>query len=158
IVGAGAGGVPYVKVIDGTKISQVQADGQIATSALLGGFLAFDPTFSGGVSVASGDVNHDNRNEVLAGAAPGGVPHVKVIAGTNLSQVQADGQIALSALRASFFPTDPNFSGGVFIASDADHRDGPIFGPPGITITNSRHDINDMFLFRSPANAANSVL
>jgi hypothetical protein len=40
----------------------------------------------------------------------------------------------------------------------ADHRDGPIFGPPGITITNSRRDINDVYVFRSPANANNTVL
>src|SRR5215470_6856326 len=40
----------------------------------------------------------------------------------------------------------------------ADHLDGPVFGPPGITITNSRHDINDVFVFRSPANANNTVL
>src|SRR5262249_10817243 len=65
---------------------------------------------------------------------------------------------AFGALQASFFPTDANFRGGVVIASDADHRDGPIFGPPGITITNSQRDINDVFIFRSPVNAANSVL
>ena len=40
------------------------------------------------------------------------------------------------ALLHSFFTTDPGFRGGVFIASDADHRDGPINGPPGITIGN----------------------
>jgi hypothetical protein len=43
-------------------------------------------------------------------------------------------------------------------ARAADHRDGPIFGPPGITITSSRRDINDVFVFRSPANANNTVL
>jgi hypothetical protein len=42
-------------------------------------------------------------------------------------------------------------------APAADHRDGPVFGPPGITITNSRRDINDVYLFRSPANASNTV-
>jgi hypothetical protein len=40
----------------------------------------------------------------------------------------------------------------------ADHREGPIFGPPGITITNSRRDINDVFIFRPPANANNTVM
>src|SRR5262249_12467678 len=79
IVGAGAGGSPHVKVIDGTKIKQVLADGQIAPSALLGSFFAFDPRFRGGVSVTSGDVNHDNRNEIVVGPGPGGSPYVKVI-------------------------------------------------------------------------------
>ena len=37
----------------------------------------------------------------------------------------------------------------------ADHRDGPIFGP-GIQLPQA--DLNDLFLFRSPANANNTVL
>src|SRR6266542_2377332 len=45
----------------------------------------------------------------------------------------------------------------VLLGQAADHRDGPIFGPPGITITNSRRDINDVYVFRSPANANNTV-
>jgi hypothetical protein len=44
------------------------------------------------------------------------------------------------------------------LAPAADHRDGPIFGPPGITITNSRRDINDVYIFQSPANPANTVM
>ena len=43
-------------------------------------------------------------------------------------------------------------------ARAADHRDGPIFGPPGITVSNSRRDINDIYVFRSPSNANNTVL
>src|SRR5262249_5434518 len=48
--------------------------------------------------------------------------------------------------------------GTFLLTRAADHRDGPIFGPPGITITNSRRDINDVYVFRSPANANNTVL
>src|SRR5262249_51135772 len=44
------------------------------------------------------------------------------------------------------------------MAPAADHRDGPIFGPPGITITNSRRDLNDVYAFQSPANPANTVM
>jgi hypothetical protein len=43
-------------------------------------------------------------------------------------------------------------------ARAADHRDGPIFGPPGITVSNSRRDINDIYVFRSPSNRDNTVL
>jgi hypothetical protein len=39
----------------------------------------------------------------------------------------------------------------------ADHRDGPIFGPPGVTITRSIRDINDVYVFQSPSDAANTV-
>jgi hypothetical protein len=44
------------------------------------------------------------------------------------------------------------------LARAADHRDGPVFGPPGLTITNSRRDINDVYIFQSPANADNTVI
>src|SRR5438445_10685271 len=40
----------------------------------------------------------------------------------------------------------------------ADHRDGPIFGPPGTTSANGRPDVNDIYLFQSPANASNTVI
>src|SRR5262249_46018254 len=43
IVGAGAGGGPAVEVIDGTKLGQLQANGQISPSALLASFFAFAP-------------------------------------------------------------------------------------------------------------------
>ncbi|MCI0705740.1 MAG: DUF4331 domain-containing protein [Planctomycetia bacterium] len=158
IVGASAGVSTHVKVIDGTKLGQVQANGQIADSALLASFFAFDPSFRGGVRVAADDLTFDGLAELIVGAGPGAGPHVKVINGVGLGQVQANGQIADSALLNSFFVGDPGFRGGVFIASDADHRDGPIFGPPGITITNSRRDINDVYIFRSPVTVTNTVM
>jgi streptogramin lyase len=158
IVGAGPGGGPHVKLIDGTKLGQIQADGQISDSSLLAGFFAYTRTFSGGVRVAADDLNFDGNAEIITAAGPGGGPHVKVIDGTKLSQVQPDFQIADTALLSSLFTAGANFTGGVVVASDADHRDGPIFGPPGVTITNSRRDINDMFLFQSPTNAANTVM
>src|SRR5439155_194155 len=164
---------------DGFKLAQLQSDGQIAASALLADFTAFDPAFRGSVSVAAGDINHDNLADLVIGAGagggpevrvidaaklgqvqadgqigatagPGGGPHVKIINGTSINQIQADGVIAASAVISGFFTDVPTFSGGVFIASDADHRDGPINGPPGVTITSSRSDINDIFLFQSP--------
>ncbi len=158
IVGAGSGGGPQVIVVDGTQMGQVQADGQIASGAVLTSFFAFTPSFTGGVRVSADDLNLDGLNDLILSAGPGGGPQVIVIDSARLSQVQANGQIADSALITSFFATDPGFTGGVFIAADADHRDGPTFGPPGITITNSRRDINDVFIFQSPANAANTVM
>ena len=158
IVGAGAGGGPHVRVISGSKIGQTQSDGQIAGEAVLSSFFAYSPNFTGGVRVGADDLNFDGLAELTLSAGPGGGPHIKIVDGSKLTQVQSDGQISDAALNGSFFTSDPNFRGGVFIASDADHRDGPINGPPGITITNSRSDINDIFLFQSPANPANTVL
>lgn len=158
VVGAGPGATPHVKVIDGTKLGQVQANGQIADSALLANFFAFTPTFGGGVRVSADDINSDAQSELILSAGPGAGPHIKVIDGARVLQTQADGQIADAAVLESFFTNTTGSNGGVFIASDADHRDGPIFGPPGITVTNSRRDVNDVFVFLSPTNAANTVL
>ena len=56
IAGAGPGGVPEVRVIDG-------ALGTIGAS-----FAAFESSFRGGVFVAAGDVNADGRDDVIVGA------------------------------------------------------------------------------------------
>jgi hypothetical protein len=117
IVAAGSGGGPEVKVIDGTKLNQLQAGNEIANTALLADFFAYDPSFAGGVTVAVGDVNGDGRADVITGAGSGGGPHVKVIDATKAAQVQANGQIADTALLASFFAFAPSFTGGVYVAA-----------------------------------------
>jgi hypothetical protein len=174
ICAAGPGGGPQVEVIDGTKLSQLQSNGQIANAALLasffafgvpsfsGGvslaagtsssgqnwvavgagagagpqvevftasslltsatptsltsFFAFTPTFTGGVTVALGDVNSDGTLDVIAGAGPGGGPQVVVFNGAQLSQMQSNGTLSASAVLASFFAFAPSFTGGVFIS------------------------------------------
>src|SRR5262245_37098589 len=163
IVGAGPGAGPHVKVLDVDLLGQVQPDGQIADSALVASFFAFDPAFTGGVSVAADDLtNADGVPELFVAAGPGAGPHVKVLDGARLGEVSPGGQIAPSAVQASFFSGASSFANGVSIAADADHRDAPTFGPPGINepggqIT-SRRDINDMYIFQSPSNANNTVL
>jgi hypothetical protein len=117
VVGADAGAAAHVKVIDGTKLAQVDAGGQIAPSALLGSFYAFDPGFHGGVRVAAADVNGDGKADVVAGAGPGAAPHVKVIDGTRLGLVQANGAISDAALLRSFYAYDAGFQGGVYVAA-----------------------------------------
>jgi hypothetical protein len=124
IVAAGLGGGPHVKVIDGTKLGQLKADGQIADSALLASFYAYGPSFAGGVYVAAGDVNGDGKADVVTGAGLGGGPHVKVIDGTKLRQVQANGQIKDSALLGSFFAYGTGFGGGVRVAAGDVNGDG----------------------------------
>lgn len=72
-----------------------------------GGFYAFSPNFTGGVRVATGDVNGDGTQDIIAGAGPGGGPHVKVYNGilTNLSLI------------SEFFAYDAGFRGGVFVGA-----------------------------------------
>ena len=97
ITGAGPGGGPHVKIF--------QSNG-----APLGpGFMAYTPSFTGGVRVASGcDFDGDGRDEILTSPGPGGGPHVRVF--------KLDIAGAVVAELASFFAYDPGFAGGVFVA------------------------------------------
>ena len=81
IVAAGPGGGPDVKVIDGTKLTQIGSDGVISDSALLYHFYAYDPAFAGGVNVAGADVNGDGKADIITGAGPGGSPEVRIFSG-----------------------------------------------------------------------------
>jgi hypothetical protein len=119
VCGAGATGGPQVIVLDCTKLGQTQSNGQIATSAVLGSFFAYAPTFTGGVRVAIADVNGDGTLDIICGPGPGGGPQVIVVDGTKLGQTQSNGQIAPSALLASFFAFAPSFAGGVFVSAGA---------------------------------------
>jgi serralysin len=67
-------------------------------------FLAYDPGFPGGVTVAACDVDGDGRADVVTGPGPGGAPHVRVVSG------------ATGAELAGVLAFDPGFRGGVFVA------------------------------------------
>ncbi len=75
IVGAGPGGGPHVRVIDGTTGDQVPFP--------IGGFYAYDVDFKGGVFVASADFNNDGFADILTGAGEGGGAHIKVFNGVD---------------------------------------------------------------------------
>src|SRR5438876_99758 len=92
VIGADADGGPNVRVFDAL------------TGKLKAGFDAYDPSFTGGVSVAVGDVNGDGHADIVTGAGPGGAPHVKVFDGQTLLEIR------------SFFAYDPSFTGGVNVA------------------------------------------
>ncbi len=98
LVGAGPGGGPHVRVLTRNP------DGTLSE---LASFFAYPAGFTGGVTVAAGDVNGDGRANIITGAGPGGGPHVRVLTRN------PDG--TLTDL-ASFFAYDPAFTGGVFVA------------------------------------------
>mgnify|MGYP000421619878 CR=1 FL=1 len=87
ITGAGPGGGPHVRVFD-------------ARGKLLLQFFAYAPSFKGGVTVASGDINGDGKDEIITGAGPGGGPHVRVFDGKGSEVMQ-------------FFAYDKSFRGGI---------------------------------------------
>jgi hypothetical protein len=123
ITGPGPGGKLPVKIIDGRKLHQIQPNGVIADTALLGSFFAFSPDFAGGVFVAAGDVNGDGKSDVVVGAGSG-PPRVKVVDANKIRQKLPNGQIANSALLANFLAFSPNFQGGVSVAAGDVNGDG----------------------------------
>jgi hypothetical protein len=91
-VGAGAGGLPIVKVYD-------------AGSHLIKSFLAYASAFRGGVRVATADVTGDGVLDIITAPGPGGGPHVRVFDGVTFAVVK------------EFMAYDPLFTGGVFVAA-----------------------------------------
>jgi len=75
-------------------------------------FFAFDPAFTGGVFVAVQDTNGDGTLDIIAGAGPGGGPHVKIFDGSNLNVLR------------SFFAYAEDFTGGVSVATIDFNNDG----------------------------------
>jgi hypothetical protein len=94
VTAPGPGGGPHVRIF--------RSDGTPTGTA----FMAYEPSFSGGVRVATCDVDGDGRQEIVTAPGPGGGPHVRVwsLAGGDLTEV------------ASFMAYDPAFGGGVFVA------------------------------------------
>src|SRR5262249_27699357 len=73
--------------------------------ALIRSFFAGDPSFTGGVYVAAGDVNGDHKADIITGAGSGGVPQVEVFSGTDGLPLQ------------SFLAYGAGFAGGVRVAA-----------------------------------------
>jgi hypothetical protein len=82
ITGAGPTGGPHVRVWDGATRTEYNFGG-LATN----GFFAFTSGFTGGIFVASADINGDGRDDIVVSADSTGGPHVKVFDGTNLSLI-----------------------------------------------------------------------
>jgi co-chaperonin GroES (HSP10) len=93
VTGADAGGGPHVQVFDGVS------------GALRLGFFAFDPSFSGGVRVAVGDVGSDGRADVIVGSGPGRPAAVRVFDGSSGTQVN------------EVLPYGSGYTAGLFVAT-----------------------------------------
>jgi FtsP/CotA-like multicopper oxidase with cupredoxin domain len=66
VASAGPGGGPEVRVFDANTLN------------VLTQFYAYDPSFSGGVTVATGETDGSGLSSLITGAGPGGGSHVKI--------------------------------------------------------------------------------
>ncbi|MBN9517855.1 VCBS repeat-containing protein, partial [bacterium] len=92
VVAPGESGRPQVHVLDplsGEELFTVTA---------------YDPSFTGGVRVASGDVNRDGVLDLVTAPGVGGAAHVRVFDGSS------------GAAAASFFAYARDFTGGAYVA------------------------------------------
>lgn len=75
VVGAGPGGGPHVRVYTLVNGAMVPLGGPN------GSYFAYDPSFVGGVFVATGDVNGDGKADIITGPGIGGGPNAHVYDG-----------------------------------------------------------------------------
>lgn len=92
-VSADVGGGPRVAVYDA------------ATKGVLYDGFIYDPSFRGGVRVATGDVTGDGIPDVITVAGVGGGPHVQVLDGVTFQSV------------TSFFAYEPSYRGGLYVTA-----------------------------------------
>jgi hypothetical protein len=146
ITGADIGGGPHVRVFDGATVKDDAGPREVD------GFFAYEPTFTGGVRVAAGDVNKDGWPDVVLGAGVGGGPRVTVIDGKlvkdrrgGTARPDATRGVNPAAELANFFAYDAGFRGGIFVdAGDfnndkfADILTGPGDGGPHVRVFDGR--------------------
>ena len=107
-VSAGFQGGPRISLWDGKSLTAK------AFKNITPDFFAFDPSLRNGAFVAIGDVNGDGKADLIAGAGPGGAPHVKIFSGADILNPAIGPANAVPF--ANFFAGDSNNRGGVRVA------------------------------------------
>jgi len=104
VTGAGAGGGPHIQVFNGKDLFPTTGRASSVPNASQS-YFAYAPTFLGGVSVATADIDGDGRSDVITGAGPGGGPHVQVFSGKDHKSL------------ASFFAYEPTMTLGILVTA-----------------------------------------
>ncbi|MEY4613895.1 MAG: hypothetical protein RL179_1868 [Planctomycetota bacterium] len=109
VVGAGPGGGPQVNIFDGR------------TGNILTQFYAYDVSFTGGVTVAVGDVDGSSFNSVVTGAGAGGGSHVKTFRNSRFfmigdTPILPGNQSISMNLTSEFMAYEAAYTGGVQVA------------------------------------------
>ena len=100
VVGGGDLREAQVKLVDGLTGDEIDS------------FNAYAGSISGGVRVATGDVNGDDVGDIITGVGAGNSPRVRVFDGVSRAPIH------------DFFAYDPLFTGGVFVAAGDVSGDG----------------------------------
>src|SRR5262249_25458909 len=134
----------------------VGGNGHVQVYAGTGGtlvtdFMPFGSAYTGGISLALGDVNNDGFKDLVVGATAGG-PHVKVFDGKALFGGTFDPSNPSASQLASFDAFDPIFSIGVNVAVGdisgngfADIVTGANAGNPDVRVFNGQDIANHTF-------------
>jgi SdrD B-like domain len=134
-VAADGGGGPRVQVYDAQS------------NTLLEDFFVYETEFTGGVRVASADVNGDGVDDLIVVPGAGGGPRIRVLSGVDKSEIY------------NYFAYEPSFINGLYVASadvDGDGFSDIITGTapgggPRVTIASGKTGliIGDYFAFDS---------
>jgi hypothetical protein len=124
VVGAGQGGGPRVRVINGRAFRGIvgfpQApldDTLIDPSTEIADFFAFEVEQRGGVYVTSGNLTGNANNEVIVGAGPGGGPRVRAFDGLAITtQGRLFSGLRAGDVSADFFAFESSFRNGVTVS------------------------------------------
>jgi FG-GAP-like repeat len=134
VVSHAEGSFPEVTVFSGAEV----ANPAVTTLTRMADFDPIgDPHFTGGASVAVGDVNGDGTPDLVCGAGVGGGPRVAVWDGTTLRTGRSAARLC-----NDFFALDPASRTGIHVAVADVNRDGsgdilaaPQSGAPQMTAT-----------------------
>ncbi len=128
VVGAGPGGGPRVRVLNGQAIT---SQGQLFTSDKVGDviadFFAFESTFRNGVTVAANtaQVSLSSFSDLAVAPGPGGAPRVRLLNGASIATLQQTfTSFGSNDVIADFFAGDPNSRAGLFVANADVNGDG----------------------------------
>jgi hypothetical protein len=91
VTAPGPGGGPHVKIFD-------------LAGKELGGFMAYDAGFKGGISLAAADLDGDGAAEIVTAPGKGGGPHVRAFKQTGVQYI-------------GFFAYDASFKSGIDVAA-----------------------------------------
>jgi subtilisin family serine protease len=123
VVATGPGTSPFIKIFNYQK-------------ELTSEFIAYDPGFMRGITIAVGDLNGDGQDEIITGTRSGGGPQVRIFDWTGRVQSQ-------------FFAYNEKFTGGVNVAAgdiDGNGQDEIITGAgpgggPHVRVFNYKGDV-----------------